>query len=46
MTQDMTPDKPPAKSETEKTGKDENPELAKDNAVQYRAGRAKETERK
>ena len=34
---------PRPKSETEKTGKDEEPALAKDDAVQYRAGRAKET---
>jgi hypothetical protein len=38
--------KAPQKSESEKTSKDENPELAKGNAVQFRQGRAKETKDK
>ncbi len=42
----MAQNKAPEKSESEKTGKDENPSLAKDGAVQYRAGRAKDTAKK
>jgi hypothetical protein len=40
MQKDRTPR---SKSETEKTSKDEDPALAKDDALQYRAGRAKES---
>ena len=43
----MTSDsKAPAKSESEKTSKDENPELAKGDPVQFRQGRAKESKDK
>jgi hypothetical protein len=36
----------PSKSEHEKTSKDEDPSLAKDDALQYRAGRAQKSEDK
>ena len=37
---------PSPKTEREKTSKDEDPALSKDDAVQYRAGRAKKSDDK